>query len=226
MPADGPIQSDSRTPERKGILHRLQTAWIGPKSALRYRFGRAAREQDLFAVLAGKQIALVGNARSLAAGSFGAEIDRADLVIRFNNAPIPEVRSHGSRTDWVASGIAIEEEMLAKRGVRQVIWTAKLRKLPDWMYRRADVFLYPRWREQALAEKIGKPPSSGMMMIEMLERSKCREVSIYGFDFFGSLSLSGSRNKAEVPHDFDKEREMVHQLLKRDTRFLLKKAGI
>ena len=30
-------------------------------------------------------------------------------------------------------------------------------------------------------------------------------LTLYGFDFFASLSLSGSRSKADVPHDFAAE---------------------
>ena len=46
-------------------------------------------------------------------------------------------------------------------------------------------------------------------------------VSLYGFDFFASLSLSGSRTAAQVPHDFGGERSYVEALLAQDPRFRL-----
>lgn len=56
----------------------------------------SAPQSAVLGDLAGKRIALVGNARALADTRHGAQIDAADLVIRINRAPIPSAESHGS----------------------------------------------------------------------------------------------------------------------------------
>ena len=60
------------------------------------------------------------------------------------------------------------------------------------------------------------------MMIDLLARSPAAKITLYGFDFFTSLSLSGSRTAAQVPHDFAAERAFVDALLARDPRFSLR----
>ena len=45
-------------------------------------------QAELLAAAAGKQVALVGNARALSGGRQGAAIDAADLVVRINRAPM------------------------------------------------------------------------------------------------------------------------------------------
>ena len=177
---------------------------------------------NLLAELAGKRVALIGNARSLAAGEHGAAIDAADLVIRMNSAPIPSPRSHGSRTDWLAVSMPPEAALLAARAPARVLWmTRKRKRLPYGLTRRQGFYLNRRARAQALADRLGAPPTTGLMLIDLLARSAVAEVSLYGFDFFASLSLSGSRTAAQVPHDFAAERSFVETLLAQDPRFRL-----
>jgi hypothetical protein len=75
-----------------------------------------------------------------------------------------------------------------------------------------------------LQSGLGAPPSTGLMMIDLLARSNAREIGLYGFDFFNSLSLSGRRTAAQVPHDFAAERRFVEALMTEDPRFRLMSA--
>lgn len=43
-------------------------------------------------------------------------------------------------------------------------------------------------------------------MTDLLARSTATKITLYGFDFFASLSLSGRRTSAQVPHNFQAER--------------------
>jgi hypothetical protein len=61
-----------------------------------------------------------------------------------------------------------------------------------------------------------------MMMIDLLTRSAASSVTLYGFDFFASQSLTGSRTALQVPHDFRSERGFVQALIARDPRFTLR----
>ena len=56
-------------------------------------------------------------------------------------------------------------------------------------------------------------------------RSDLARLDLYGFDFFASKSLSGSRSAEQVPHDFDAEAAWVEGLLQSDPRLHLHRPG-
>ncbi|MCB2143518.1 MAG: hypothetical protein KDE02_11820, partial [Rhodobacteraceae bacterium] len=68
------------------------------------------------------------------------------------------------------------------------------------------------------------PPTTGLMMVALLARSRLATLDLYGFDFFASLSLTGSRSAAQVPHDFAAEKAWVDALMVQDTR--IRMAGV
>lgn len=179
-------------------------------------------ESDLMAELAGRRVALVGNARALADGSAGAEIDAHDLVIRINRAPMPAVASHGRCTDWLALAVRLSAAERARIAPRRILWMSHKRKRLGWSAARSPGFyLHPLADFAALARELGAPPTTGAMLIALLARSEAAAINLYGFDFFGSLSLSGRRRADQVPHDFAAERAWVADLIVRDTRFAL-----
>lgn len=172
--------------------------------------------------LAGRSVALVGNARSLADGRRGPEIDAADLVIRINRAPMPAALSHGTRTDILALATSIPAADLARLHPGRLLWMSHKRKRLPWAVATSPGFHMPPLSLFGdLSRRLGAPPTTGVMLTELLARSAAREVSLYGFDFFASLSLSGRRTAAQVPHDFAAERRFVEMLLVGDPRFRL-----
>jgi hypothetical protein len=201
-------------------LNRLRHA---PADLFRYMRGRFTTESELLEALKDRRVALIGNSPALGQTESGAEIDRHDIVIRLNRAPIIAIRSHGLKTDWVATGVPIKRSFVTSRNIRYVLWMAKVRRMPRWMLKHRFVFIYPSAKMAELERTVGKRPSTGYMMIDMLARSKCRSATLYGFDFFENLSVSGHRTAAEVPHDFAKERELVDSLMKADKRFSLRR---
>lgn len=169
-------------------------------------------------------IALVGNAKSLAASEFGPEIDAANLVIRINRAPMPSATSHGARTDVLALATRIDAASLARLNPSLILWMSHKRKRLPWAVARRTGFAMPPPTDfSRLRDLLGAPPTTGLLMIDLLARSAATRVDLYGFDFFASLSLSGSRTAAHVPHDFKAERGFVEALLSRDPRFRLRK---
>jgi len=187
----------------------------------------AALSMDEMALLdraAGKRVALVGNARSLADRDEGAAIDAADLVIRINRAPMPASVSHGSRTDWLALATSLPPAELARIDPHLVLWMSPKRKRLPWsVARRAGRFyLHPLPRIVALTDRLGAPPTTGLMMIDLLMGSDLSRLALHGFDFFASLSLSGRRRADQVPHDFTAERRYVEDLAARDGRLALR----
>lgn len=177
---------------------------------------------DLMARLEGQSVALVGNARHPGPPGQGAMIEAADLVIRLNRAPMPSPASHGQRTDILALATGISAADLARIRPGRILWMSHKRKRLPWRVAQSAGFHLPGLEAfHRLQTALGAPPSTGLMMIDLLAQSKARAIGLYGFDFFASLSLSGRRSAAQVPHDFAAERRFVQDLLARDPRFRL-----
>jgi hypothetical protein len=178
-----------------------------------------ASEGALLAELAGRKVALVGNARGLAAGSAGAAIDAADVVIRMNGAPMPAAVSHGTRTDWLGVSVPVTRALVAARAPGRLIWvTPRRKRLPWWMARDPRFALYPAARHADLARRLGARPTTGLMLLDLVAASGAAGITLWGFDFFATQSLSGRRSAADVPHDFAAEAAFVAALAARDPR--------
>ncbi|MDT1062785.1 glycosyltransferase family 29 protein [Paracoccus sp. CPCC 101403] len=176
-------------------------------------------QSRLLSDLAGKRLALVGNARALAESRNGERIDAADLVIRINRAPMTSPESHGRRTDWLALAMRLRQADRDRIGPARILWMSHKRKRLDWESASSPGFyLHPLGDFAALRDRLDAPPTTGAMMIDLIARSPAAGLELYGFDFFASLSLSGSRDAGKVPHDFGKEAEFVSNLLKNDQR--------
>ena len=178
-------------------------------------------QAELLGDLAGKSVALVGNARALAAGDAGAEIDAHDVVIRINRAPMPNAHSHGTRTDWLALATSLNGADRARIQPGRILWMSHKRKRLDWHSAQSDGFyLHPLADYATLKTRLGAQPTTGVMLIDMLARSGLARLDLYGFDFFASLSLSGSRSADKVPHDFAAEAALVGNLIAQDSRII------
>jgi hypothetical protein len=178
-------------------------------------------QAELLGDLAGKSVALVGNARALAAGDAGAEIDAHDVVIRINRAPMPDAHSHGMRTDWLALATSLPAADRARIQPGRILWMSHKRKRLDWHSARSDGFyLHPLVDYEDLKSRLGAQPTTRVMLIDMLARSDLARLDLYGFDFFASLSLSGSRSADKVPHDFAAEAALVGDLIAQDSRII------
>ncbi|WP_323716352.1 glycosyltransferase family 29 protein [Paracoccus aminovorans] len=176
-------------------------------------------QSALLADLAGKRIALIGNARALAQTDHGAAIDAADLVIRINRAPMPSAASHGTRTDWLALATRLSDADRTRIAPARILWMSPKRKRLDWRTATSPGFyLHPLADYRALADRLGAPPTTGAMMIDLIARSDMARLDLYGFDFFASLSLSGRRSAEQVPHDFSGESRWVQELERADRR--------
>lgn len=183
-------------------------------------------QADLLAALNGKTVALVGNARALAGSRRGAEIDAHDVVIRINLAPMPDAASHGTRTDWLGLAVRLPRAERARIAPARILWMSHKRKRLDYQSATSPGFyLHPLADFEALKTRLGAAPTTGAMLIELLLHSDLARLDLYGFDFFASKSLSGSRSAEQVPHDFDAEAAWVEGLLQSDPRLHLHRPG-
>lgn len=169
--------------------------------------------------LCGKSVAIVGNARSLSEQSFGPEIDACDVILRMHAAPLPAAESHGTRTSWLALGMPVAQEIIDARAPDRLLWMAKKRKrLRARFAQRHGFYLHPKEEWDRMAAALAAPPTTGIMLIDLVSGSKASEIHLFGFDFFTSLSLSGRRTAAQVPHDFPAEKRFTEALIARDPR--------
>lgn len=179
-------------------------------------------QADLLADLAGKSVALIGNARSLTQTRQGAAIDAADVVIRINRAPMPAPESHGTRTDWLALAVRLADEDRDRLAPSRILWMSPKRKRLGWRVASSPGFyLHTLGDYRALRDRLAAPPTTGAMMIDLLMRSRLTGLTLFGFDFFASASLSGRRTADQVPHDFSAEAAWVEDLRRMDGRLSL-----
>lgn len=173
----------------------------------------------------GKSVALIGNARSLGQTKNGPEIDACDLVVRLNSAPIPSQTSHGTRTDWLAMSMPVSTQLIEERSPSRILWmTRKRKRLPYKLACDPRFHLHDTSMIKAQRETLSASPTTGLMMIDLLLKTEAREIHLYGFDFFASLSLSGDRTAEQVPHDFGSEKEWVLTQMDQDPRLKLHSA--
>lgn len=179
-------------------------------------------DAELQRELSGKRVALVGNARSLAETTHGAAIDAADLVVRINLAPMPSAESHGTRTDWLALAVKLPDADRERLSPRRILWMSHKRKRLDWRTAHSPCFyLHPQERYAALKEALGAPPSTGIMAAALALDAQIASLDLYGFDFFASKSLSGSRSAQQVPHDFEAEAKWIASRAATDPRITI-----
>lgn len=171
-------------------------------------------------LVAGKSVALVGNASSILARQDGARIDAHDVVIRINLG-LPHIMRHhgaiGHRTDiWVAA--KWWGERMRPRSCKLVVFT-KMTAIGDrdWAYMQEAEWNCPlvRWTHELAAEctiDCKCDPGSGLRTLWFLKRkAQCKEVSVYGFDCWKTVSTwSGKMNTPN--HDPAQESRMVEQL--------------
>lgn len=174
-------------------------------------------QKALLADLTGRHVALVGNARSLADRAEGEMIDAADVVVRMNLAPGMTPQTHGTRTDALGLAVRLSRAGRARIAPGRILWMSPKRKRLDWATANSPGFyLHPLSDYAALEQRLGAPPSTGAMLIDLLARAPLASLSVHGFDFFASLSLSGRRTAEQVPHDFAAEAAMARDLAAAD----------
>ena len=184
-----------------------------------------AMSETLRPRLAGRIVALVGNAKSLAGTALGRDIDACDLVVRLNAAPGCGGMGQGSRTDWLASSQFLAGSRLRALAPERLLWMSPKRRLLavaafGW---RLPLLFYPRrWWHDLSAQLGGARPSTGLMTIDLLERvGGPAEIRLFGFDFFQTASLSARKLTAPPPHDFARERAHVLERIREGRRIRL-----
>lgn len=162
--------------------------------------------------VAGKHIAIVGNAQSLLQKQHGAEIDAADIVLRLNKGFVVKPLAQGTRTDIL--GLSVDytsAEVDELFNADFIIWlTPKLRhfRLKAWHHLRKTAF-YRHWYFFRDRNLLGRRPSSGFMITSYLLRLDCAaSITLYGFDF-GATDTFYNPEGYVTPHHYDAEERQM-----------------
>jgi len=172
---------------------------------------------DLTQEFKGKTIAVVGNARALSKGTCGPEIDGHDLILRFNACPCVGEASHGRRTDWIALGGRISKERYLQLGRPGILWMTPQRSMTRaWYFGLERLYLHPWDATQRAYPRAGRRPSTGLMALLLLKDFDIAGITLFGFDFYRSLSLSGEQTAETTPHNYNTEEEIILDFMRAD----------
>jgi len=133
--------------------------------------------------LAGKKIALIGNAKSV----FNKEkfIDnKYDIVCRIN-AGFPQGKEKyiGSRTDILFLSSALSEGAIKRFGTKYTVWcTPKVQYMTNWI--RKNALRYPIENWNVLYADLSHRPSTGIMAFDYLLCFGFKSLTLIGFDFW------------------------------------------
>lgn len=176
---------------------------------------RYLNRNDLARKFTGRTIAVVGNARALRGGTSGPEIDSHDVVLRFNDCPCVSEPSHGKRTDWIALGGRISKARYLQLGRPGILWMTPQRKMMRaWYISLERLYLHPWDATQRAYPRAGRRPSTGLMAILLLKDFDIAGMTLFGFDFYRSRSLSGEHTTETTPHNYVNEQEIILDIIR------------
>lgn len=179
----------------------------------------------------GKNVALIGNAKSIFDGyGYGTFIDKHDVVIRLNFAyPFAINLEHpryvnpqylGKKTDLVFAANAVRLLLEGQQGIKgypgmkALVHMSGGNRNSTWRKyeEQGDFVTYPKpyWTE--LKNLLTKRPSAGIMAFDIIERSNPLKVNMIGFDWKETKTYYniGEKNGQPIgPHDWVKEKNYI-----------------
>lgn len=168
-----------------------------------------------------KSVAIIGNSNSIFNGNYGDTIDSHDIIIRINRGhEIESPKSQGSKTDILSISIPIPEKLVTPIMPELVIWaTNKIGNMPKYnnivMVRNSD----SAWKK--LFDQIGSRPSTGLITINLFANyMNCKNISLFGFDFFKTKTFYHTDRRIKMPHDGKSEEAFVRKLVGRKNLML------
>ncbi|QQA41373.1 hypothetical protein [Pelagovum pacificum] len=198
-------------------LHRRRIARLA-RSSPSTDPGPAATEAALAAIDAALPPALsvVGNAQSLLEAQHGAEIDRR-ATIRFNLAQVTDPAAQGTRWDILATSDRHTMAHYADHPppFQTLLFTAYHDKyLPRLAEHpvEADVLVYPMALAIELMERLQARPTTGTMVLALLDRIGRRDVAIFGFDWKATPTFYDPKRRTD-PHDHVAERALAERFI-------------
>lgn len=178
--------------------------------------------QELMAYLENKNIALVGNAKSIFDKT--RDIDKHEVIIRLNKGtPNGKEAFIGKRTDVLAVSMdltKIEIKGLFGDPKFLMYMTPHNRENLSWHLSNNASF-YPKLNWRVLKRTLEARPSTGCMMFDFLwNYIEFSELHIYGFDFMKSPNWY--TEKIHVgPHNYEAEEHYIRFTSRNDERIII-----
>lgn len=149
----------------------------------------------------GKNVAIVGNAKSIFSKKNGKEIDEHDFVIRFNKGFIYDKESQGSKTNLLILACEPTSEEIASFHAQFVCNRSK-------HYHNLTKYTITNTQRALMKDEIGSQPSSGYMAIDVCFNFKAKNIDLYGFDFEETPTFYNPEGY-KTQHNYSKEKEIV-----------------
>jgi hypothetical protein len=180
-------------------------------------------------IRAAKRVVVVGNSPREKGKNLGANIDSADLVIRFNNYPSNEEinKDYGSKCDiWVRSvGAWVEKRNIDQfkhvvvSGTNLLSRGCNLNNFNEYMASSVELSFFAPEFHYELINILKGPPSAGLMMLFMIYKitGRLQESDIFGFGFVDQLNediVNIGKSPAGIRHHWQKELELFNKMIK------------
>ena len=157
-----------------------------------------------------KTVAIVGNSSSILGTKKGQEIDSHDIVIRFNKGfPFKDPLAIGTKTDLLFLACTLTSQELAMFGAKYIIRRSKLCKnICNFNIEQIDRKELVQKRNKFIPLGKKSQPSTGFIAINFALSTQCKNIDLYGFDFFKSPTYYNPIGYQTL-HNGDKEGEKV-----------------
>ena len=153
--------------------------------------------------ITGRSVAIVGNAKSLFDYKYGEEIDKHDIVIRFNKGFPNDKESQGSKTSILMLACELSKPDIQYYKAKYVIRRSN-------SYENSADFTVSNKDRRLLKDKLGSQPSTGFMAIDICLEAHAKSIDLYGFDFEATPTFYNSESYKTL-HDYNKEQEIVSE---------------
>lgn len=178
------------------ILH-----FIGKDKSDMDNFPQFKSIQPVLDLLKEKNVAIVGNAQSIFDNHYGEEIDKADIVIRFNKGFILKPESQGTRTDILMLACDLDDDKVDSYHAKIIISRA-----PN--YKNKHDYVLDGTDKEVLRNKIYiNTPTTGFIAIDMCMTANAK-ITLYGFDFEKTPTFYNPQGY-KTPHHYKREEELV-----------------
>ena len=187
-------------PENVAILH------IVGKNKQAMLYDPYSEIEDVKKYIAGKTVAIVGNAKSIFDKDNGKAIDSHEVIIRFNRGFVTAPAAQGSKTDILLLACELN---LDEKSSYKAMYSVN-RSNNTWC---GDLTIGNKMRSR-LRAWIGKQPSSGFMAIDLCREAGASKIDLYGFDFEKTPTFYNPEGYV-TKHDYDAEEKIVRDMAAR-----------
>lgn len=154
----------------------------------------------------GKNVAIVGNAKSIFQRKYGEDIDDADFVIRFNRGFITKPESQGTKTGLLILACELTDQEIKS-------YKAEYVANRSGHYSNHVDFTIGNQERQDIKNYIGSQPSTGFMAIDICLFFEAKTINLYGFDFEATPTFYNPEGY-KTQHDYAREKAIVQEYAK------------